>query len=256
MLTRGLGIPGRGAAWLAALPAAEAPALGVLSLATKSGRGGTTGRAAGWPASGRAPEGAAGRGGAAAGILRARPQRARAIPRGAGAERSPGAAAQGRRDASLRPLPQGFPSGTADADRRESGLVSAAGPKGSPPGPAAVWLKEERDGPARRWPPGLAAAVRGGAAGRGAPAATGGWIGTSARQRRPDGRRRRGRALGRRSFGGGRRFRLGRDAGPACVTGAGDGSAAPAGPASAGAAGSSRLRARARAPQTHTGGAA
>ena len=58
MVTRGLGIPGRGAAWLAALPAAGAPGLGLLSLATKSGRGGTTGRAAGWPASGRDPEGA------------------------------------------------------------------------------------------------------------------------------------------------------------------------------------------------------
>ena len=57
MLTRGLGIPGRGAAWLAALAPAGAPALGVLSLATKSGRGGTTGRAAGWPARGRDPEG-------------------------------------------------------------------------------------------------------------------------------------------------------------------------------------------------------
>src|ERR1035437_3811135 len=57
MLTRGLGIPGRGAAWLGALPANEAPALGELNFATKSGRGGTTGRAAGWPANGRAPEG-------------------------------------------------------------------------------------------------------------------------------------------------------------------------------------------------------
>ena len=54
MLTRGLGIPGRGEAWLAALPIAGPPALGVLSFANKSGRGGTTGRAAGWPASGRA----------------------------------------------------------------------------------------------------------------------------------------------------------------------------------------------------------
>src|ERR1039458_4811929 len=58
MLTRGLGIPGRGEAWLAALPIPRAPGLGVLSFATKSGRGGTTGRAAGWPASGREPEGA------------------------------------------------------------------------------------------------------------------------------------------------------------------------------------------------------
>jgi hypothetical protein len=60
MLTRGLGIPGRGEAWLAALPVAGPPALGELSFATKSGRGGTTGRAAGWPASGRDPEGAPG----------------------------------------------------------------------------------------------------------------------------------------------------------------------------------------------------
>src|ERR1035437_7304404 len=60
MLTRGLGIPGRGEAWLGALPANEAPALGELNFATKSGRGGTTGRAAGWPANGRAPEGEAG----------------------------------------------------------------------------------------------------------------------------------------------------------------------------------------------------
>ena len=65
MLTRGLGIPGRGEAWLGALPINEAPALGVLNLATKSGRGGTTGRAAGWPASGRAPEDTPGAGGGA-----------------------------------------------------------------------------------------------------------------------------------------------------------------------------------------------
>ena len=64
MLTRGLGIPGRGAAWLGALPANEAPALGELNFATKSGRGGTTGRAAGWPANGRAPEGPPGAGAA------------------------------------------------------------------------------------------------------------------------------------------------------------------------------------------------
>jgi hypothetical protein len=61
MLAAGLGIPGRGEAWpgVVTLAGAPGPALGVLSFATRSGRGGTTGRAAGWPASAR-DNGAAG----------------------------------------------------------------------------------------------------------------------------------------------------------------------------------------------------
>ena len=154
MLTRGLGIPGRGAAGWQRSPAGPA-ALGVLSLATKSGRGGTTGRAAGWPASGRPREGAAERGGGRA-IPGPAPRGAREPSgrwRGAIIGRCAGAAGRKPSRALRRASRRERLTRTGENLARPRRLAR----KGSPPGPAAVWLKEERDGPARRWPPGAVA---------------------------------------------------------------------------------------------------